>query len=101
MNSLYYFLSTLILFVSEALLAAVVTDVTSVFDFVAAFSVTCVGFLFPAIFYLTAVKKFRNSDKESEDKGMKVLAFVHLGLGLIVFVACIFSNCYTIWQSKE
>ena len=61
MSNSYYYISTLLLFILEAILAILVDDVTTVFDLVAAIAVTCLGFLFPAFFYIYAEKKYGGS----------------------------------------
>lgn len=64
MKASYYYTSTLALFVTEAILAIVLEDVTTVFDLLAAIAVTCLGFLFPGIFYLFAHKRYANKKTE-------------------------------------
>jgi hypothetical protein len=60
MKPLYYFTSTLLLFILEATLAILIEDVSTVFDFLAAIAVTCLGFAFPAAFFIYAEKKYPN-----------------------------------------
>ena len=63
MKDSYYYTSTLALFITEATLAIVLQDVTTVFDLLAAIAVTCLGFFFPGFFYLVAHKRY---SKKSE-----------------------------------
>jgi hypothetical protein len=58
MNPVYYYASTLLLFALEATCAILINDVTTVFDFLAAIAVTCLGFFFPGVFYIWGEKKF-------------------------------------------
>ena len=60
MNNVYYYLSTLALFAIEAFLAIVVNDIGTIFNFLSAFTVTFLGFWFPAFFFIYAEKKFPN-----------------------------------------
>mmetsp|Transcript_12699 Transcript_12699/g.21386 ORF Transcript_12699/g.21386 Transcript_12699/m.21386 type:complete len:146 (+) Transcript_12699:1510-1947(+) len=100
MNNLYYFVSTLSLFVVEAILSVIVDDVTTVFDFVAAISVTCIGFAFPAVFYLTAEKRYMKEEEKGKSN-TRMLAYLHAGLAVIAFVACMLSNVITIVQESR
>ena len=58
MSNLYYYLSTILLFFTEAAIACVVKSVDDVFSLLAAIAVTCLGFLFPSMFYLFAEKRW-------------------------------------------
>jgi amino acid transporter len=91
MKASYYYISTLALFVVEATLAILLDDVTTVFDLLAAIAVTCLGFLFPGVFYLVAHKRY---SKKSEKGNQKKCANFHVVMGCIVFCLCMFSNIY-------
>lgn len=58
MNESYYYSATIILFLLEAILAIIIPDIDIVFNFVSAFAVSCLGFLFPSVFFIYAEKKF-------------------------------------------
>ena len=91
MKDSYYYASSLCLFILEATIAILVDDVTTVFDLVAAIAVTCLGFLFPALFYLYAEKKYGGSNMH---KSQKKCAYFHLVLAFVAFTLCMFSNIY-------
>lgn len=54
MKDSYYYTATILLFLFEAALAIAIPDVEIVFNFVSAIAVSCLGFLFPAAFFLGA-----------------------------------------------
>ena len=96
MNNLYYYLSTLLLYSIEATLAILVSDVTVVFDFVAALCVTCIGFGFPAVFFITAHNKYGQQEKDQEKityrKSIRKWAYFHGVLAVIVCIVCLTNN---------
>jgi len=58
MKDCYYYPATILLFVMQAVIAILTSNVAIVFDFLSAVCVSCLGFLFPSIFYLAAEKYF-------------------------------------------
>ena len=56
MKDSYYYPGTIGLFIFEATLAILIPDVDIVFNFVSAIAVSCLAFLFPAVFFLAAEK---------------------------------------------
>ena len=56
-----YVLITLALFYLEAILAIIIPDLDPVFNFLAAIACSCLGFGFPAAFFLGAEKYFNKS----------------------------------------
>ena len=91
MNDTYYYVSTLALFVTEATLAIVLDDVTTVFDLLAAIAVTCLGFFFPGFFYIYAHKRYATNSQRGDQKKC---AWFHVIMGVIAFCLCMFSNIY-------
>ena len=98
MNNYYYYISTLILFTIEAILAIVIPDVSTVFDFLAAISVTCLGFAFPALFFLAAEKKYPNPDVIKQNGFHRIMAYIHILLAIIVFALSMTSNFINIYK---
>lgn len=98
MNNYYYYISTLILFTLEAILAIVIPDVSTVFDFLAAISVTCLGFAFPAFFFLAAEKKYPNPDMIKQNGFHRIMAYIHILLAIIVFSLSMTSNFINIYK---
>ena len=58
MNPILYAALTLTLYVIIIVGAIFLTSITTVFDFVSAFALTAIRFLFPACFYLVAKKRY-------------------------------------------
>lgn len=96
MNNFYYYTSTLILFVSEAILAVIIEDVTTVFDFVAAIAVSFIAFGFPAAFYLSAEKRYASEEQLKKPNCTRVLARVNVFLCVFAIIVCMSSNVITI-----
>ena len=63
MGNLYYYSSTVGLFTLQIAAGCFIPDINDVVDLIAAFAVSSLGFLFPATFYLRALKKY--GDKPS------------------------------------
>ena len=58
MNYCIYLTVTLMLFWSEVIAALIVSDIGIIFEFVSAFSISAIAFVFPGYFYLSAELKF-------------------------------------------
>lgn len=58
MKTSYYYAGTLITWAFVLLLSSLIGSVTTVFNFVSAFSITATTFIFPALFYSKGVIKF-------------------------------------------
>lgn len=59
MSIVLYVVLTIAFYGVIVFLAMVLTDISSVFDFVSAYSVSSLAFFIPAFFYKSAVKKFK------------------------------------------
>ena len=59
MNESYYYIGTISFFVFIVALACLIENVDIVFDFMGTFVTSFLGFLFPAIAYLSAVSYYR------------------------------------------
>ena len=104
MKASYYYFSTVLLFVLEATCAILINDVTTVFDFLAAIAVTCLGFFFPAVFYIWAEKRFGLNSNQIPKNTLsyrRCMAYAHLLIGILAFLVCMFSNIYSIVKGSE
>jgi len=61
MRNLYYYGGTIGIFYLEALIACLIHSIDDVFPPLAAIAISCLGFLFPSVFYLYAEKMFLNN----------------------------------------
>ena len=59
MNYGIYLLCSISFYALIVFLAMVLKDISSIFDFVSAYSVSCISFFIPAFFFRIAVKKFK------------------------------------------
>ena len=89
MNYCGYIAITLILYALQMIGALVVNDISTVFEFISAIAVTCVGFWFPAHYYLLAEKKY-GKDKP-QNVAMHVLSYCFYGVGLFNFIVGMFA----------
>jgi hypothetical protein len=99
MNNLYYYLSTLVLFGLEVFLAIVLTDIGNIFNFLSAVTTTFLGFLFPAFFFIYGEKKFPNKKLQNENGIHRFMAYIHIFLGIMIFIISITSNIISITSS--
>lgn len=89
MKDCHYYGATIFLFLFEAGMAIVIPDVDIMFNFVSAIAASCLGFLFPAAFFLGAERRFK-VDEETKKKNSyhRVMAYLHLVLGVVIFIVC-------------
>ena len=99
MNNLYYYLSTLALFGLEVFLAIVLNDIGTIFNFLSAVTTTFLGFLFPAFFFIYGEKKFPNKKLQNENGIHRMMAYLHILLGIFIFVLSITSNIISMTSS--
>jgi hypothetical protein len=99
MKPLYYYSSTILLFILEATLAILIEDVSTVFDFLAAIAVTCLGFAFPAAFFIYAEKKYPNQKLMQSNWFHRYMAYLHVFLAIFVFTLSMTSNVISLFFS--
>jgi cobalamin synthase len=66
MKASYYYGSTILCWALILVMSIVIQSVTIIFDFASAFAVTALAFVFPAMFYLRASKRFGGGTKGYE-----------------------------------
>ena len=74
----YYLLGTLGFYAIIILGAITIKNVTTIFDFAAAFAITATAFIFPGLFYLKGIKRFGGSHQK-----YIIMAYIFLILGAI------------------
>ena len=74
----YYLLGTLGFYAIIILGAITIKNVTTIFDFAAAFAITATAFIFPGLFYLKGIKRFGGSQQK-----YIIMAYIFLILGAI------------------
>ena len=82
MNTFYYVTGTLAMYMLIILGAIAIKDIAVIFNFVTAITGTAVQFLFPALFYRIAIKKF-NVEKTYKVRRNLCLTWVYIVVGLI------------------
>ena len=74
----YYLLGTLGFYAVIIAGAIIIKNVTTIFDFVAAFAITATAFIFPGLFYLKGIKRYGGSKRK-----FVIMSYVYLALGLV------------------
>ena len=74
----YYLIGTLSFYAVIILGAIVIQNVTTIFDFAAAFAITATAFIFPGLFYLKGIKRFGGSSRKYIN-----MSYLYLVLGVV------------------
>lgn len=74
----YYLIGTLGFYAIIIVGAIVIQNVTTIFDFAAAFAITATAFIFPGLFYLKGIKRFGGSSKK-----FIRMSYLYLALGAV------------------
>ncbi len=74
----YYLIGTLSFYGIIIVGAIVIQNVTTIFDFAAAFAITATAFIFPGLFYLKGIKRFGGSSKK-----FIYMSYLYLALGIV------------------
>ena len=78
MKMSYYLIGTLGFYALIIFGAIVIQNVTTIFDFAAAFAITATAFIFPGMFYLMGIKRYGGGTKK-----YTYLAYLFLALGVV------------------
>ena len=102
MKNLYYYTATLLLFLAETFFAIFIPDIDVVFNFVSAFSVSCLGFFFPAVFFIWSEKKYGNNQEVLQrNKIHRIMAWFHLFFGTFIFLLCFTQSILSIIETNK
>ena len=99
MKDSQYYTSTILLFILEATCAILIQDVTTVFGLLGAVAVTCLGFFFPGLFYIFSERRFGRQSSAVSKRVLNYrysLAWVHVVIGVVATVVCLYSSIYGI-----
>ena len=77
-----YFPVTIMVYGMNVALACVLDDVSIVFGFIGAFSISMLFFILPGLFYLRAVAL----STEQGEWWRKILSFIYIGLGFMLMI---------------
>ena len=80
MNYVLYLVITLVLFSLEMLLAVLIDDISTVFEFASAFAVTFLAFWFPSMYYLMSEKKYGTAENASSLNHCTAIIFIFIGV---------------------
>lgn len=98
MKMLYYVLGTVIYYVLIVGGAVLIEDISTIFNFISAISISLISFGQPAIFYLEAKRQFA-ADKETP-KYPYYLSYVFYVVAVINFILGTTANILGIVQSN-
>ena len=92
MSRTSYVMGTMINFIGIVFLAIVLEDIALIFEFLSAFTISCIAFIFPGVFYLMAEKKFASPEKKQQQTAVRREAYIFCVLGVLIFLICLGSN---------
>ena len=81
MKTLYYVIGTLGYFGICILLACTVADISTMFNYISAVCISFICFIWPGMFYLSAVKKFPNPELDSKLWIFLAYFYIIVGIG--------------------
>jgi len=96
MNYGIYISCTLAMYGLIVLIAMLVPDIGTIIDFVCAYSVSCMAFFIPSVFYTRAIKKFGVDVKGPGVKTNLTIACIFIPLGILNFTLSITSALLSI-----
>lgn len=94
MKNLYYYSATLIFYAVIIIGAISIKDITTIFDFVSAISISAIAFFIPSIFYLR-IKKIFPQDLPNEKQNTYLAKFFFC-MGIINFILGMMSTIFNI-----
>jgi hypothetical protein len=94
MRDSHYYAATLTIFYLEAAIAISVADVASIFDFIAGFTCSFIGFGFAGLFYVAAERHSSPLTEIKDRNWNKAMAYLHILLCIVVFILCITSKMH-------
>ena len=96
MNIVIYLIATIGFYGVIVLLAMLLEDISSVFDFVSAYAISGIAFFIPAIFMRKGVKKFGIDQNDPDIKSKMTVALIFIPLGCLNAILGISSAIITI-----
>ena len=101
MNYLVYVVVAAIIYVSEAYLAIVVSDIGTVFGFVGTFAGTSISYFIPTILFCKAYSKFANQVFKSQEKKWYCISVINGVVGIFFFCLFLYANILSITSGKS
>lgn len=83
MNYGIYLLASICMYALIVLLAMILEDISTVFDFVSAYAISGIAFFIPSVFFRKAVKKFKVDESRPEIRYAHKIAILFIPLGCI------------------
>lgn len=100
MKTSIYLIASLIYYIAIVFGAIAISSISILFDFIGAFAISGMAFLFPAYLYLRAVKKFEVPVEGQTSTNIK-LSYMMLVLGFLCTALGIFSTIYEIVHPED
>lgn len=95
MSNCYYYLATILYFGATVAGSCFIPSVDEIFEFVGVICVNCLGFIFPAVFYLVAASRYRKLYPHSKRRTcLEAAAWIQLIFGILVVGFGMFNNIY-------
>lgn len=92
MNPLVYYSVSLLLYSVEVLLAIVIKDISTVFNFIGTFAGTSLSFFLPSAFFMVSIKKFGSESDYQNNKSWWYLSIFNAVIGVGFFVLFLYAN---------
>ena len=83
MNYALYLICSMGFYTLIVFLAMVLEDISTIFDFVSAYAVSCIAFIIPAEFYRRGVRKFNIDSEDSSVSTRLTICYIFYGLGAL------------------
>ena len=95
MDSILYYGASIALYSLEILMAVLIPSVGVIFNFVSAFSISSLAYIFPGLFYILCENKFGNNP----NKCRRFMAFFYIVFGIFAALFVFINTCIEIANS--
>ena len=96
MNPTVYYTMTFIAYLSTILGGLMIKDLGIVFELLAGFTLSFLGFIWPGLFYLLANSRYggRSIESKTDIRKNKMFAVGHIIIGVLVFMIIVCAQFY-------
>lgn len=101
MNPVIYYTVNISIYVSQAVLGIVLSDIGLVFGFIGTFAGTGLCFFLPSWFFISGYNKFANEEFKRSNKLKLTVAYINFLLGIGAFGIFFYNNILSIKDAKK
>ena len=95
-----YMSTTILLYIIEIIAALLIDDIGLIFEWLSAFAISCIAFIWPGVFYLLAERKYSSTAQIEQNKGWRLTAYAFVVIGLFNFVFFMTANVLEIIEDS-